>query len=193
MAKVWPVASDATTEYHPAFPRWFGACRLNQLAPIQIPMSEQLEPFDKQTVLEFANDVAFFKLIGLRVVDIGPGYSRTEVEYRNDLCQPAGIMHGGIVATLIDTGIAQALLMTDAFRKVAERGGSMVSVDLRIKYFRPVSSGIVTCESRIPRLGRHIIHGESTVTNEAGKEVARGDSIYMLIEPDHIRPARAGE
>ncbi len=37
------------------------------------------------------------------------------------------------------------------------------------------------CESTITRLGRQIIHAESVVTNDAGKEVARGDSIYMAI------------
>jgi acyl-CoA thioesterase len=150
-------------------------------------MSAHREPFEKQAVLDFANELAFFKLIGLRVVDLGPGYSKTQIAYRNDLCQPAGILHGGMVATLVDTGIAHALLLTDAFRRIADEGGSMVSVDLRIKYFRPVSEGIITCVSTIPRLGRHIIHGESIVTNEAGKEVARGDSIYMLIAPEQIR------
>ncbi len=37
------------------------------------------------------------------------------------------------------------------------------------------------CESTITRLGQKIIHAESVVTNDAGKEVARGDSIYMVI------------
>jgi acyl-CoA thioesterase len=148
---------------------------------------------DKQAMLDFANSLPFFKLIGLRVVDLGDGYSKTEIAYRNDLCQPAGIMHGGLVATLVDTGIAHALLLTNAFREIAGEGGSMVSVDLRIKYFRPVSEGVVTCVSTIPRLGRHIIHGESVVTNEQGKEVARGDSIYMMVHPTQLRGARPRE
>lgn len=145
------------------------------------------EPFDKQSVLDFANSLPFFSLIGLRVLDLAPGYSKVEVGYRFDLCQPAGIMHGGIIATLIDTGIAHALLMTDNFRQVAAAGGTMVSVDLRIKYLRPVSEGRITCVSTLPRIGRQLVHGESKVTNEAGKEVARGDSIYMLTEPQQIR------
>lgn len=153
-------------------------------------MSAHGQQLEKQPVMEFANSLPFFKLIGLKIVDLGPGYSKAEIAYRNDLCQPAGIMHGGMIATLIDTGIAHALLLTDAFRVMSDRGGSMVSVDLRIKYFRPVSEGIIVCESRIPRLGRHIIHGESIVTNQAGKEVARGDSIYMMVDPQQLQGAR---
>jgi acyl-CoA thioesterase len=152
-------------------------------------MSTTHEPFNKEAVMQFANDLPFFQLIGLRILDLGPGYSKAQIGYRNDLCQPAGIMHGGMVATLIDTGIAHALLLTEAFRRMSG-GASMVSVDLRVKYFRPVSEGIIICESRIPRLGRHIIHGESIVINSAGKEVARGDSIYMMVEPDQLQGAR---
>lgn len=143
--------------------------------------------FSKESVLEFANGLPFFQLIGLKIVDVDAGYSKAEITYRNDLCQPAGIMHGGIIATLIDTGIAHALLLTDAFARVAAEGGNMVSVDLRIKYFRPVSEGVITCESRITRLGRQLAHGESVVTSADGKEVSRGDSIYMLTRPDQLR------
>ncbi len=153
-------------------------------------MSQGQRRFDKDSLLQFANELAFFKLIGLRVVDLGPGYSKCEIDFRTDLCQPAGILHGGITATLIDTGIAHSLLMTEAFERIGADGGSMVSVDLRVKFFRPISEGHLICESRIPRLGRQIVHGESVVANAAGKEVARGDSIYMLVSRSQLtRPA----
>ena len=90
-------------------------------------------------------------------------------------------MHGGVIASLIDTGIAHAMLTADYVRQVVNEGGRIVSVDLRVKYIRPVSAGTITCESKIIRMGRRISHGESVVTNEQGKEVARGDSIYMIV------------
>ena len=143
-------------------------------------------PFSRESLLAFARQLPFFNLIGLEIVDLGPGWSTTRIAYRNDLCQPAGILHGGMMATLIDTGIAHAILATDMFVALAAAGGQMVSVDLRVKYLRPVSEGIITCESKIPRLGKHIIHGESIVTNSDGKEVARGDSIYMTIKRSQL-------
>lgn len=142
--------------------------------------------FSREALLEFARQLPFFNLIGLEIADLGPGWSTCRLEYRTDLCQPAGILHGGMVATLIDTGIAHAILATDMFTALAAEGGQMVSVDLRVKYLRPVSEGIITCESKIPRLGKHIIHGESIVTNADGKEVARGDSIYMTVHRSQL-------
>ena len=143
--------------------------------------------FTPENVIEFAKTFPFFRLIGLEVVDVAPGRSTTRLAYRPDLTQPFGIMHGGVIASLVDTGIAQALLLTDRFQEVQQQGGAIVSVDLRIKYFRPVSEGTLTCESTIVRLGRQVIHAESVVTNEAGKEVARGDAIYMTVSPQQLQ------
>ena len=123
----------------------------------------------------------FFRLIGLEIVDMQPGRSVLTIRHRPDLAQPVGILHGGVTAALVDTGIAYAVLARDEIRPLVEAGGSVVAIDLRIKYFRPVADGRLTCVSTVTRMGRRIIHGESIVTNEQGDEVARGDSIYGTV------------
>lgn len=126
----------------------------------------------------------FFRLIGLDVVDLQPGRSVLTIRHRPDLAQPVGILHGGVTAALVDTGIAYAVLASEEIRPLVEAGGSVVAIDLRIKFFRPVAAGELTCVSTVTRMGRRIIHGESIVTNEQGKEVARGDSIYGTVKRD---------
>ena len=128
-----------------------------------------------------ARQFPFFNLIGLELLDIEPGRSTARVAWRPDLTQPAGLMHGGVVASLVDTGTAYALLVCDELRDTLCAGGSLVTIDLRVKYLRPVSAGTITCKSRVTRMGRQIIHTEAVVTNEAGKEVARGDAIYTTV------------
>jgi acyl-CoA thioesterase len=96
------------------------------------------------------------------------------------------VLHGGVIASLIDTGIAHAVLLLDGVKAVLEAGGAVVSLDLRVKYFRPVSEGALTCESTVVRAGRTVLHVESVVTNEAGKEVARGDATYMVVPADKM-------
>jgi uncharacterized protein (TIGR00369 family) len=103
------------------------------------------------------------------------------------LCQPAGIMHGGVIASLVDTTIAQSMLLTPAFLKASETGARLVSVDLRVKYLRPVSEGVVFCEAHSPRIGRQITHSTAICTNADGKEVATGDSIYTMVTTDQLR------
>ena len=142
---------------------------------------------DREELLAFAAQFPFFNLIGLEVLDAAPGRSTTSIAFRPDLTQPFGIIHGGVIATLIDTGIAHALLLTERFQQVRHEGGAVVSVDLRVKYFRPVSEGTMRCESVITRMGRQVVHAESVVTNDEGKEVARGDSIYMIVSGKQLK------
>ncbi|HUF76221.1 MAG TPA: PaaI family thioesterase [Longimicrobiales bacterium] len=143
-------------------------------------MSEP-DRYSREGILACAQDFPFFRLIGLEIVDVCAGSSTVRIEHRHDLAQPAGIMHGGVIATLVDTGIAHALLMTQRFQDLREENGALVSIDLRVKFIRPVSEGVVECKSTVVRLGRTIIHAEAIVTDASEKEVARGDATYMAV------------
>ena len=145
--------------------------------------------YSREGILAFAEQFPFFRLIGLDVVDVGPGWSKTSLTHRDDLTQPAGIMHGGVISSLIDTGIAHALMMTDRLTELRREGGALVSVDLRVKFFRPVSQGTIVCEAKVVRLGRQLVHAEAVVTGEDAKEVARGDAIYTAVPRSQIERA----
>lgn len=142
---------------------------------------------ERQQLLAFCRDFPFFKLMGMELLEVDPGRAKISMTWRPDLCQPAGILHGGAIASLVDTSVAHALLLTPQSLEGKARGGHLVSVDLRIKYLRPVSSGQVFCEGRVTRLGRQIIHTAAVVLDPAGKEVATGDSIYMFVRPEQLQ------
>jgi uncharacterized protein (TIGR00369 family) len=133
----------------------------------------------------------FFKNMGFELVDVEPGRSVISATYREDLCQPAGVMHGGVIATLVDTGMAHAILLTEYNRQLHLSGGSIVSLDLRIKYFRPVSQGKILAVSTAPRIGSRIVHTESIVTNEQGKEIAKADAIFMGVSGMPVKVDRS--
>jgi uncharacterized protein (TIGR00369 family) len=143
----------------------------------------------RQKLMQFAAEFPFFKLLGMQIIDVAPGRARLSVAHREDLCQPAGILHGGVIASLVDTSIAHAILLTPEHLEARPRGGRLVSLDLRIKYLRPVSEGIVYCDAQVTRMGRQIIHTAASVTNAAGKEIASGDSIYMMVSVDRLQRA----
>ena len=147
----------------------------------------QLIERERQGVFAFFAEFPFFKLIGLELLEIEPGRARLSVDYREDLCQPAGIMHGGILASLIDTAIAHSILLTPSHLEAKPHGGRIVSIDLRVKYLRPVSAGRAVCDARVTRLGRQIIHTSATVVDAEGKDVATGDSIYMLVTHQQLQ------
>ncbi|MDD9943568.1 MAG: PaaI family thioesterase [Myxococcales bacterium] len=145
-------------------------------------MSQRSPEKLKQKLVAFAKDFPFFKLIGFELVDFGPKWSTTRIECRPELNNPNGVMHGGMLATLIDAGITQAMLMTDVYQEVRDTKGSMTSVDLRVRYLRPVNRGYATCHAEITHLGRRIGHAKAVVKNDDGKEVALGDSIVIITQ-----------
>lgn len=96
------------------------------------------------------------------VEDMEPGFSRVSVELVDHLRNPNGQMHGGVIATLVDMSITQAMLMSDTYQRVRETRGLMTNVDLRMKYLRAVGAGRATVESRIVHEGRRVVHAAST-------------------------------
>ncbi|HEX7480501.1 MAG TPA: PaaI family thioesterase [Polyangiales bacterium] len=145
-------------------------------------MSEARDPDKlKQKLLAFAQDFPFFKLIGFSVLDCGPLWSKCQLQLRSELMNPNGVVHGGVLATLIDAGITQAMLMTDEYQVVRDTKGLLTTIDLRVKYLRPAAgSGVLLCESTIPHLGKRVVHAQSTVKDEAGKNIALGDATLMI-------------
>lgn len=135
----------------------------------------------KRKLHAFARDYPFFKLVGFEVLDFGPGFSTTRIVLRDDLKNPNGVMHGGVIATLIDAGITQAMLMTDAYQLIRDTRGMMTTLDLRVKYLRPLGTGAVCCRAEVPRIGKRIAHASAVVTADDGKEIALGDSTLMLM------------
>jgi len=134
----------------------------------------------KAKLREFAKDFAFFNLLGVELVDFGPKWSTTRLALEPELRNANGVMHGGVIATLIDVGFTQAMLMTDEYQEVRDTKGSMSSLDLRVKYLRPLTDGYATCEAKISHLGRRVAHASAVVMNDQGKEIALGDAMLMI-------------
>ena len=135
----------------------------------------------KKKLLAFAADFPFFKHMGLEVEDMRPGFARVSVELVDHLRNPNGQMHGGVIATLVDMSITQAMLMTDTYQEVRDTRGLMTNVDLRMKYLRAVGAGRATVESRIVHEGRRVVHVASEVKDDRGKTVALGDATLMIV------------
>jgi uncharacterized protein (TIGR00369 family) len=145
---------------------------------------------ERRALRDFFSTFPFFQLMGFELIDLEPGRARLAMSWRQDLCQPAGIMHGGAMASLVDTAIAHSILLTPEYGQAHAEGGRIVSLDLRIKYLRPVSEGKIFCDARVTRMGRQIIHATAEITSASGKEVATGDSIYMMVAGDRLKKQR---
>lgn len=89
---------------------------------------------------------------------------------------PLGSVHGGVIATLLDTACGCTVHST------LEVGEMYTSMDLTTKFLRAatVESGLLRCEGRIIQRGRRTALAEATLTDEAGRTIAHATSTCMI-------------
>lgn len=137
-----------------------------------IEFSEERRRFAKDKL----NNLPFAKLMGMRLADIRPNEAVIEIEMRDDLKQPNGVLHGGVTATLIDTAMAFAV------RTYLTDNEPTATIDLTVHYLRPHVAGKAICTARVVRPGKRIFTVSAEVHNEEGKLIATGLSTYTRLE-----------
>jgi uncharacterized protein (TIGR00369 family) len=113
--------------------------------------------------------------MGLIVEDIRAGYARLRMPLKPEIMQPAGIMHGGAIASLIDTAVVPAI------GGVGVEPTRMVTISMNINYMGAIGDEDAVCEGWITRQGRSIIFCSAEVTGaNSGKVCATGTLVYKV-------------
>ena len=89
------------------------------------------------------------------------------------MLQAFGIVHGGVLATLVDTATFWAV-----FLRLPD-GCGLVNIDLKLNYLKPALNGKLTAEGRAIRSGRTISYAEANVLDEDGQLIVHGTSTLM--------------
>lgn len=84
----------------------------------------------------------FDKLYGLEILECTPTGAAARVEVRDDLKQPAGLVHGGVFAS-----IAEGLTSLATAAAVYEHGQIAMGQSNSTSFLRPVLSGAVTARA----------------------------------------------
>jgi uncharacterized protein (TIGR00369 family) len=89
---------------------------------------------------------------------------------------PLGSVHGGVLATLLDTAAGCSVHST------LEVGEMYTSLDLTTKFLRAVTveSGLLTCEGTVIQRGRRTALAQASLTDEQGRLVAHATSSCMV-------------
>jgi acyl-CoA thioesterase len=111
--------------------------------------------------------------LGFRILEARRGYARLGVENRQELSNPAGMMHGGASFGLADTAVAVALV------SIYGTGNALLTVEMKINYLEPIFPGEVTAEAYVLRSSRSSAYAEADIWS-AGKLAARASTTYMI-------------
>jgi uncharacterized protein (TIGR00369 family) len=138
----------------------------------------QLTEAQKERIERALASVPFAKLLGLQVESVEPGFAVMTLPIRDDLKQNHGVVHGGAIASLIDSAMAFAIIPL-----LAEKERT-TTVDLTIHYLRPLTEGVATASARVVRAGRRIITVSAEVLDDKDRLVATAVSTYLRLAVD---------
>lgn len=119
--------------------------------------------------------VPYAQLLGIELEDIGRGTATLGIDVRKELTQNHGIVHGGAVASLIDSATAFAIIPLLAPKE------RVTTVDLTISYLRPLTSGRVRAVAKVLRAGRRLFVVSAEVYDSAGKLTTAALSTYIKV------------
>ena len=120
--------------------------------------------------------VPYAKFLGLELGEVAAGEATIHLAVREELKQYQGVVHGGAVASLIDTASAFAVLTQI---EVDER---VTTTDLTIHYLRPITEGRMAATARIVRAGRRLFVLSVEVRNDRHVLVATAVTTYIKIQ-----------
>jgi uncharacterized protein (TIGR00369 family) len=118
------------------------------------------------------------KLLDMTRMEVDEGRVSVEMEPREFHYNPLGTVHGGMLATLLDTATGCAVHTT------LPAGVGYTSMDLSVKYLRPVTveSGTLRCVGTVLQRGRRTALAEARLTDGADRLVAHATSTCLLFD-----------
>ncbi|MBV9455533.1 MAG: PaaI family thioesterase [Rubrobacter sp.] len=131
---------------------------------------EQLD----RLVQHFNEEVEFARHIKLQIEEVEPGgavlYTNVEATHLNG----SGSLHGGVYASLLDTGMGLSLASLVGLR--------VATTQMNVHFLEPVREGRITCRSEVIHSTRRTATVEGRVYDEEGNLVAMGTGAFRIFE-----------
>ncbi len=108
--------------------------------------------------------VGFDRLYGLELLDYSETEVHAQVKVRDELRQPAGLVHGGVFASIAETMASMATWMA-----VHEDGKSAQGLSNQTSFLRPIVDGTIHATARRRHKGRTTWVWEVDITDDSDR------------------------
>lgn len=126
-----------------------------------------------------ADEIAYWRTLGISVVDVAPGQVRLRLEMRPELgTRRAEVMHGGAIASLIDAAAGAATATTR--REDDDSWAGQATTDLNVT-FVSAATGPVVASARVLRSGRALVFVAVEVRDDSDTLIAVGRATYTIV------------
>jgi uncharacterized protein (TIGR00369 family) len=119
----------------------------------------------------------FPSFVGLVLEEARLDYARMRLAYRPELDQPAGVVHGGAISTLIDTVVVPAI--GAAYDTVPV----MLTLNLNVAFLGALVREDAIGHGWVVRRGRSVVFAEAAVVGATSGTVAATGTLTYAIRP----------
>jgi uncharacterized protein (TIGR00369 family) len=123
-------------------------------------------------------DRAYFpNVVGLELEEVRTDYARMRLPYRPELEQPAGVIHGGAISTLIDTVVVPAV------GQAYDIGWAYLTIQMDVRFRSAIVQQDAVAEGWVEQRGRTILYCRAEVRAADGTVAADGTLVYTVRPP----------
>ena len=117
---------------------------------------------------------SFVDTLGVHSRTADDGTATLELDATEEHLNPAGTVHGGVLATLVDTAMGQAV------RSRTDEADVPATSQLTVTYLRPGRPGTVTVTARLRTQGEHLTVCEADVEQE-GRDLVHAVATFAVL------------
>jgi uncharacterized protein (TIGR00369 family) len=135
-----------------------------------------LNPLYRERLFALIDGAPFVRHMAMRITDLAWGRATFEMEAAPFRLQPFSVIHGGNVATLIDSAAFWA-----CFLALGSDEDGLASVDLKLNYLAPARLEPLHCTGRLIKAGKTLSYADAEVRTGDGRLIAHGASTLMRL------------
>jgi 1,4-dihydroxy-2-naphthoyl-CoA hydrolase len=106
----------------------------------------------------------FDALVGTEWLDDNPEHARARAQVRDELRQPVGLIHGGVMSSLIESVCSRATALA-----VLGDGMAAMGQSISVSFMRPITEGYVEVKAEARHRGRTTWVWDAEVVDADGK------------------------
>ena len=115
------------------------------------------------------------ELLGIEILDLDADDAAVELQADERHLNAHGTVHGGTIATMVDTAMGAAVRREDT------GDDAPVTIEMKVTYLRPAQPGRLRAEAAIRRRGKRIVIAEVDVFDGDGEPVAHGIGTFTSV------------
>lgn len=115
------------------------------------------------------------EFLGMHLGGDEPGVGTATVDISEQHHNPNGVVHGAVLFALVDTAMGKATM------SLLDEGNYCASVEVSLRFIRPVSDGQVTAEATVLKRGRHLVHLDARIHDAGDRLIATADGTFAVL------------